>query len=292
MTYGSYPFSNYNLCFVDDLSADVIDTASLSICSNRLLYPEEILDPIDEITRKIIHALASQWLGVNIVNKESADMWIIVACSYFMTDYFLEDLFGRNDFRYRQRVAADRLFNLDVHRPSLYDLGPALACDPSELDFMILKAPLVLFMLHQRLSAKAATKFGVNRIIWRLCLNAKTGDLQNSAVSTPYFLRVSEKAAHGKLDAFFNQWVYGAGCPHFLVTQRFNKKKLIVEMLIKQIQAERTNQPHSREPQNFQREVKEHKNNIIGSPIQPLFTVSRLVILRRVYFNNRVSRDR
>lgn len=274
MTYGSYPFSNYKLCFVDDLTANVVDAASLSICSNRILYPEDILDPIDEITRTMIHALASQWLGVNITMKEPADTWIIVACSYFMTDFFLEDLFGRNDFRYRQRVAADKLFELDVHRPSLYDLGSVVTCDNSELEFMILKAPLILFMLHQRLSAKAATKSGVNRIIWRLCLNAKTGDLQNGAVSTAYFLRVSEKAAHGKLDAFFNQWVFGVGCPHFLVTQRFNKKKLIVEMLIKQVQAEGTDIPHSREPQNFRREVKEYHDGIIGSSVQPLFTVS------------------
>lgn len=274
MTYGSYPFSNYKLCFVDDLAANVVDAASLSICSNRILYPEDILDPIDEITRTIIHALASQWLGVNITMKEPADTWVIVACSYFMTDFFLEDLFGRNDFRYRQRVAADRLFELDVHRPSLYDLGSVVSCDNSDIEFMILKAPLILFMLHQRLSAKAATKSGVNRIIWRLCLNAKTGDLQNGAVSTAYFLRVSEKAAHGKLDAFFNQWVFGAGCPHFLVTQRFNKKKLIVEMLIKQVQAEGTDIPRSREPQNFRREVKEYHDGIIGSSVQPLFTVS------------------
>ena len=274
MTYGSYPFSNYKLCFVDDLVVDVVDTASLSICSNRILYPEETLDPIDEVTRIMIHALASQWLGVNITMKEPADTWIIIACSYFMTNYFLEDLFGRNDFRYRQRVAADKLFELDVHRPSLYDLGSAITCDNSELEFMILKAPLVLFMLHQRLAAKAATKSGVNRIIWRLCLNAKTGDLQNGAVSTAYFLRVSEKAAHGRLDAFFNQWVFGAGCPHFLVTQRFNKKKLIVEMLIKQVQAEGTSIPHSREPRSFRREVKEYHKSILGSPVQPLFTVS------------------
>ena len=274
LTYGSYPFSSYKLCFVDDLPTDVADTASLSLCSNRLLYPEDILDPIDEVTRTFVHALASQWLGINIIAKEPVDTWIIIACSYFMTDIFLEDLFGRNDFRYRQRVATDKLCELDFQRPSVYELGSCAYLDQSELEFLKLKAPLILFMLHQRLAAKAATKLGVNRIIWRLCLNAKTGDLQNGAVTTAYFLRVSEKAAHGKLDVFFNQWVYGAGCPQFNVTQRFNKKKLIVEMLIKQVQGERADDQHVIEPQSFRREVKEEQHNIHASPIQPLFTVS------------------
>ncbi len=270
VTYGTYPFTSYKLCFVDDLVADVVHTASLSVCSNRLLYPEDILDPIDAVTRTLVHALASQWIGINIAAKEPTDTWVIVACSYFMTDIFLEDLFGKNDYRYRQKLATEKVFELDVQRPSIHQIGAILAFDQSEMDFLVLKAPLVLFILHQRLSAKAATKLGVNRIIWRLCLNAKVGELNNGAVSTPYFMRVAEKAAHSKLDTFFNQWVYGAGCPHFVVTQRFNKKKFIVEMLIKQVQAERSER--RLEPDTFMREIREEIHGVYAGPTQPLFT--------------------
>ena len=255
---------------MDDLVTDVVDTASLSLCVTRLLYPADIIDPTDTVTRTLVHALASQWIGVHIVPKEAMDTWIIYGCSFFMTDIFLEDLFGKNDYRYRQKLAVDKVFELDVQRPSIYQLGTILSLDHSEAEFMALKAPLVLFILHQRLSAKAASKLGVNRIIWRLCLNAKIGELQNGAVTTAYFLRIAEKAAHGKLDTFFNQWVYGAGCPHFHVTQRFNKKKLVVEMLIKQVQADRPER--YLQPETFMREVREEIQNVYAGPIQPLFT--------------------
>ena len=46
--YTSYTFSNYKLVFVDDLATDVLDTASLSICSNRLLFPQ-LIGALNEI---------------------------------------------------------------------------------------------------------------------------------------------------------------------------------------------------------------------------------------------------
>lgn len=271
MTYGPFPFAGYSLCFVDDVRQDVLHKGSLSICSSRLLYPDDIIDPIDTVTRTLVHALAYQYLGVSIVPRETNDIWIIVGCSYFMTEIFLESLLGKNHYRHQQKLNADKVVALDVRRPSLYDLGPAIALHPSELEFMILKAPLVLFILHRRLSTKAASKLGVNRIIWRLCLNTKTGDLLNGAVSTPYFLRVAEKAAHGKLDVFFSQWIYGAGCPHFVTTQRFNKKKLVVEMLIKQVQADALDD--TARPENFLRDVREAHEEVEPGPLQTLFTV-------------------
>lgn len=187
-----------------------------------------------------------------------------------MTDMFLGSLWGRNEFRFRQKIAADTLSELDVSRPSLYQLGAILTLHPGESEFMALKAPLVLSILHQRL-IKASGRNGINRVFWRLFLNAKVDETQRS-ISTQGFLRICEKIGHQKLDAFFNQWVYGAGCPHFWVTQRFNKKKLVVEMSIRQMQADRVPE-HKLEPDTFMQEVQEDKHNVWAETVQPLFTV-------------------
>ena len=271
MTYGSYPFSSYKLCFIDDLVADTVDTMSLSLCSNRLLFPEDIIEPLDRVTRQLVHALASQWIGVNIIPKEPTDAWAVVGIAYFITDMFMKKLCGNNEYRYRQKKASDRVCELDVARPSIHDTGALIGLDPLELEFLAAKAPLVLFTLDRRL-AKASGSSGLSRIISRVFLNAKVGDLPNSAISTTYFVKTCEKLGHTKLDTFFTQWVFGAGCPRFRVTQRFNKKKLVVEMLIQQVQGE---QPTERdlEKKTFMRDVKEEIYGVYAGAVQPVFTV-------------------
>lgn len=270
LTYGSYPFTNFKLCFVDELSPDIVDTASLSICSNRILFSEDIIEPLDRVIRQLVHALASQWMGVSIVPKEPGDIWVVVGISYFMTDIFLKKLCGNNDYRFRQIQTSDRVLHLDIARPSLYDTGAIISLDPSELEFMELKAPLVLFILDRRLT-KTSGSSGLSRIISRIFLNAKVGDLASSAVYTTYFMKTCEKLGHAKLEVFFAQWVYGAGCPRFRVTQRFNKKKLVVEILIQQVQTENTERDLGMD--NFMRDVKEDTQNVFAGSVLPVFTV-------------------
>ena len=270
LAYGSYPFSNYKVCFVDESIPDILHTGSLSICSNRLLFPNDILEPLDRVSRQLVHALASQWMGINIIPKEAVDNWVVIGIAYFITDVFMKKLSGNNEYRYRQKRASDRTCELDVARPSLYDTGPLIRLDPSELDFMALKAPLVLFILDRRLT-KASGSSGLSRIVSRVFLNAKVGDLANGAVDTGYFMKTCEKLGHAKLDIFFAQWVFGAGCPRFRIIQRFNKKKLVVEMSIQQSQGELPER--DLEMQTFMRDVKEEVNTVYAGPVQPVFTV-------------------
>lgn len=268
ITYGSFPFSNYNICFVDDLGPDVLDTVCLSICSTRLLFPEDVLDPIDEVTRELVHALAAQWVGVDIVPQTSHELWATIGISYFMADVFMKKLSGNNEYRYRQKKAADRVVELDQSRPSLADHGACVGIDPSFLEFMKLKAPLVLFILDRRLT-KASGSSGISRIISRVLLNAKVGELPNGAISNAYFTKTCERLGHAKLESFFNQWIFGSGCPKFLVTQKFNKKKLVVEITIDQKQT--GIQDPDLKSETFMREVKEDFNGVFAGDIQSAF---------------------
>ncbi|KAL5044909.1 hypothetical protein BDW71DRAFT_93113 [Aspergillus fruticulosus] len=275
MTYGSYPFSSYKMCFVDDAPEETLPTACFSICSSRLLFPEEIIDPMYDSTRAITHALAAQWIGVNIVPKEPADTWVTVGVAWYITDTFMRKLCGNNEYRFRLKLMSDRVCDLDYERPSVYDMGNILSIDPSEAKFIALKAPLVLFILDRRLT-KASGKATMSRIISRLFLNARMGEIPNGAVTSSLFQKTCERLGHAKLDTFFNQWIYGAGCPRFQATQRFNKKKLVVEMMIKQVQSD---QPSARdlEKDAFMRDVKEEIRNVYAGTIQPVFTGSMTI---------------
>lgn len=270
MTYGSFPFSSYKICFIDEVVPECVDTASLSLCSNRLIFPEDIIEPLDRVTRILVHALACQWIGVNVIPKEPGDLWAVVGIAYYITDMFMRKLSGNNEYRYQQKKAADRICELDISRPSIYDLGRLVFLDSSELDFIAVKAPLVLFILDRRLT-KASGSSGLSRIISRVFLNAKVGDLPNGALNTASFMKTCEKVGHAKLDVFFSQWVFGTGCPRFRVTQRFNKKRLVVEMLIHQVQGEITDPDLKSD--TFMRDIREEKSGVYAPPLQSAFTV-------------------
>lgn len=275
LSYGSYPFSSYKMCFVDDSLDETIPTAAFSICSNRLLFPEDIIDLMYDSSRRLIYALASQWIGVNIIPEEPTDMWVIVGLAYYITDTFMKKLCGTNEYRFRLKQMSDKICEMDFARPSIWDMGRILDLDPSEMEFLSLKAPLVLFILERRFT-KASGKATISRIISRIFLNARMGDMPNGSLNTKMFQRYCERLGHAKLDAFFQQWVFGAGCPRFLATQRFNKKKLVVEIMIKQVQSE---QPPVRDLERdmFLRDVKEEIRNVYAGVVQHVFTGSMTI---------------
>src|SRR5690242_8441590 len=160
--FQSYAFGNaYKLAFVDDLDCDATHTASFSICSTRLLFPETVWEPLEHTTRVLVHAVASQWIGVDVVAYSPYDYWIIIGGSWFMAELYLRDLFGRNDWRFRQKQMVDKIIAMDHERPSLIELGPLLQLHPAEQEFMEIKALLVLSVLHNRL-VKQSGKNGVD----------------------------------------------------------------------------------------------------------------------------------
>ncbi|CAI6277304.1 unnamed protein product [Periconia digitata] len=271
--YQTYRFGkSYKMAFVDDLDCDTAHTMSLTICSSRLLFPETVWEPLEHTTRVLIHAVASQWIGVDVIAQEPTDYWAIVGGSWFMTEFYLRELFGRNDNRFRQKLRMDKVIQLDIRRPSLWELGKYLQVDPGEQEFMELKSLSVLSVLHNRL-IKVSGKNGVDRCLYRLLFQSGNGQLTNGAISTDSFLNICEKVGHQKLENFFNQWVYGSGCPTFECTPSFNKKKQVVQLVIKQTQADPIifQEERSLAASDFLREAKEKSHGFSPDGDWPAF---------------------
>lgn len=271
LTFGGSPFKECRFVFVDDQIRDVEHTASLSICSNRLLLGEDIIDPEIENVRTLVHAIASQWFGVAIVPNQKCDRWITIGLSHFMTGLFMKSLCGNNEYAFRQKTLSDRLVELDIDRPSLHALGETLHLGPFELEFMTLKAPLVLFILDRRI-VKASGTSGLARVITKMVVSANTASSAESVVSTEGFRRSCEKQTkYRQTEAFWNQWILGAGCPRFSITQKFNKKRLCVEMQISQKQDTLPTQ-RKLEKGSFMREFKEDVHGVYAGELQSAFT--------------------
>ncbi|RDW87596.1 hypothetical protein BP5796_03290 [Coleophoma crateriformis] len=269
LNFGKYDFVECRMCFVDDQIPDTVHTASVSLCSSRLLFGDDIIDPEMENIRKLVVAVASQWMGVAMIPETPLDRWITIGIAHFITGSFIRTLCGTNDHMYRMKLLMDRLVELDVERPSLRDLGTILKLGTFEHDFMALKAPLVLFILDRRMMKAMGAVGGLTRIINKMVTAANTGG--DSIISTNSFAKLCYKTSKYKCESFFDQWVTGAGCPRFQVSQRFNKKRLCVELTITQKQEPI---PHEGklDKNNFLRELKEEVFGAYTGAFHAVFT--------------------
>lgn len=277
LTFSKYPYedNSYKICFVDDMVDDTAPLQGFSLVSSRLLYPEEIIDPELDVTRKVVHTLASQYFGVFINPNELTDTWIVVGLAYYMTDMYIRKLAGNNYYRFQMRVLAEHLTQVDHGRPALHDLGRHLALGDFEMQFMALKAPLVMFILDRRLM-KSSNSSGVTRVISQRVRDAMqspdTGFAKDYLVSSEQFRRQCEKKGRLRLEEFWDQWVRGSGCPRFHVTQRFNKKRLEVEVTVIQNQVKWSQEPHQLDKHDFWRDIMEERHSILASEVPLTFT--------------------
>ncbi|EGS17378.1 uncharacterized protein CTHT_0067030 [Thermochaetoides thermophila DSM 1495] len=244
--FGRYPYDSYKICFVDDMVSDTVTATSMSLCSNRLLYTEDLMTP--------------------------RSSWLVVGIQWFMTDLFMRSLCGNNWYRFHIKTLSDRLVEVDVHRPSLHDLGEYLHVGDFELEFMSLKAPLVLFILDQRMS-KIPGSSGIVRVISQLVSNANINTtIETTSLSEADFRKACEKKSQYRPDELWEQWVHGAGCPKLSVKQRFNKKNLNVDITITQVQAKDSSQPKAITKDVFQRELFEEVHEVWAGPVPKYFT--------------------
>ncbi|KAH7239080.1 hypothetical protein BKA59DRAFT_269340 [Fusarium tricinctum] len=270
-TFARYPFGNFKLCFLDDMIEDTVSLYSMAFISNRLLFPEDIIDTEIDVTRKIVQTLAYQWIGINMIPNTRNDLWLIVGIAHFMTDLFMKKLCGNNEYRFRMKSLSDKLVQVDVDRPSLYDLGAYLHLGEFEMDFMTLKAPVIFFILDKRL-IKASGGHGLTRILSKMLTKVQIEASDKATImETEKFRATCEKGAKYRLESFWSQWVYGSGCPRFDVKAKFNKKRLCVELTLNQIQYQTAKRPPL-ERDDFLRVVKERRSGVKAGEVQPLFT--------------------
>ncbi|CDZ96230.1 TATA binding protein associated factor [Phaffia rhodozyma] len=232
--YGSYPYSSYNLVFVDEPLEVCTSGAGMAIANVDLLFPEDVIDQAYETRHLLAHALAFQWVGINIIPKMWSDTWLINGLGLYITGQFMRKLLGNNEYRFRLKMDRDRCARMDNgSQLPICMPGSTTPPDATILPFLNLKSALVLFILDRRLG-KTGTSLGLSRVIPKIFLSALTGELTNNVLSTQAFFRMCRKISGVDTRAFAEQWVWGSGSPRFDVTAVFNKKKMLVEMTVRQ----------------------------------------------------------
>lgn len=279
--FGSFPFSSYSIVFVKFSPLQLNGFAGLSILSTDLLYPPDIIETMFSSTDILLTSIASQWSGINIAPQTFNDMWCTIGISHYMSNSYIKKLMGANEYRYRIKRAIDHLVVEDTGSNGKKPLGMQFYRFPiseTDLDFLKLKSPIVLFILDNRMT-KTDKSFGLSRVLPKLFLQAMSGELPNGTISTSHFQYVCEKVNRNKLDNFFRQWVYATGTPILRITQKFNKKKTMIEMNIRQIQhqtkrstlSNSTITTSSTNPKAFIEEAVSYLDDEPNFPVQPVF---------------------
>ncbi|KAL7665639.1 Transcription initiation factor TFIID subunit 2 [[Candida] zeylanoides] len=241
--FGSFPFSSYAMVFVEESPVSHHDFAGLSVASSRLLYPPDLIEPMIDTTECLVECLAAQWSGINVVAQSFNDLWCTIGIARFMGFQFIRELMGANEYRFRVKRQMQQIVESDNGKNPLAVQFLRFPVSTNDLDFVKLKAPVVLYILDKRMT-KTDKSFGLSRVLPKIFLQAMSGDLPNGTLSTSHFQHVCEKVNRNKLDSFFSQWVCGAGVPIFHVSQRFNKKRSLIEVTIRQVQQQETRQLH------------------------------------------------
>ena len=229
--FGTYPFSSFKVVFVHDPPTDVQISSTLVILSLDLMHPSSAIEQNLDTRHKLSHALATQWSGINIMPRSWSDLWVVQGLANYISNLFLKKTLGNNEYYFRMKKDMDRIALTDTGQlPPL--CVPNILEPPNENDapFLSLKAPLVLHILDRKLS-KSGTAHGLSRVLPKIFLNALSGDV---IISTSGFLRTCRKVSGVDLRQFSDQWIYSSGTPRFSVNANFNRKKMCVEMSVKQ----------------------------------------------------------
>ncbi|KAF8079062.1 hypothetical protein FPV67DRAFT_1558205 [Lyophyllum atratum] len=222
--FGSYPFGSYKVVFVEELPTQRFDSSTFSILTTDLLHGDDAIEQALETRQVLAHALACQWAGINILPKNWSDTWLVNGLSLYITGLFLRKLLGNNEYRFRLKKDMQRVLEWDIgSMPPICQPQVLEPPDSATLPFINLKAPLVLHILDRR-----------TREIGNLFLSAISGEMQNNALSTHAFLRICRKVSGVDPRSFAEQWIYGSGCPSFGFSATFNRKKMAVEITMRQ----------------------------------------------------------
>ncbi|HUK53152.1 MAG TPA: M1 family aminopeptidase [Candidatus Binatia bacterium] len=226
-TFGvPYPWNKYAQVAVNEFTEDGMENTSATTLSARaLIHPALAAEEPEGEDDLISHELAHQWFGDLVTCQDWTNLWLNEGFATVAEYIWEEHAFGRDsaDFR-RWRDARDwflseRLFQVPIVTSNFTD-----SMEYSGNTYN--KAGLVLYMLREQMGAVefyAGLKHYLEKYRYQ---NVTTADLQHAL----------EESSGQKLDAFFRQWLYGAGAPQLAMRYTFDSAARQVRLEVRQTQ--------------------------------------------------------
>lgn len=221
-----YPWEKYAQSMVDDFVAGGMENSSATTnTASSLRNPKLVAEyPTDE-DGLISHELGHQWFGDMVTTKDWANIWLNEGFATFIETMWTEVHFGKDQADYDRWQAARSWFrqtNLYEKPIVRRDFDDSSEFDQNAYD----KGGWVLYMLRHQLGEEAFYTGLKHYLEVNRGKNVVTADLTKAI----------EEATHHNVDQFFDQWVYGAGAPKFVITSSYDAEKKQVALTVKQTQ--------------------------------------------------------
>jgi aminopeptidase N len=169
--------------------------------SSAIFYGEDLVNgKRDERIRNIvIHEIAHQWFGNAVTETTWDDAWLSEGFATFFTLLFIENEYGKEEYKKGIIKAKKTVFDLSLKIPDFSIVGNRTAEKESVTNGLTYqKGAWILHMLRDLLGEKSFQKG----------IRAYYEKYYNSNTTTDEFRIEMEKASGKDLELFFKQWLY------------------------------------------------------------------------------------
>ena len=221
-----YPWEKYSQAMVDEFVAGGMENSSATTNTAESLRNPKLVPEYEKNEDDLIsHELGHQWFGDLVTTKDWGNIWLNEGFATFMETVWAESHFGKDVADYdrwegaKQWFAMRSLYGKPIVR---YDFEESEEFDGNAYG----KGGWVLYMLRRQLGEDAFYAGLKHYLEANRGKNVMTSDLTKAI----------EEATHTNVDAFFRQWIYGAGAPKFEVNYTYDEAKKQVALTVKQTQ--------------------------------------------------------
>ena len=221
-----YPWEKYAQTMVDQFVVGGMENVSAATLTTRgMLHPELAEESLKGSDGLISHELGHQWFGNLVTCKDWANLWLNEGFATLAANLWEEHAFGADNAAYsRWRSQAAWLRRRRSYSVPIvtHDFNDSLENQGNIYG----KAGLVLHMLRQQLGEEAFFRGLQHYLEANRLGNVVTADLAKAL----------EESTHTNVDRFFDQWIYGAGAPRFVVAAAYDSRTKKVSLTVKQTQ--------------------------------------------------------
>ncbi len=193
--------------------------------SSAIFYGEDLVNgKRDERIRNIvIHEIAHQWFGNAVTENTWDDAWLSEGFATFFTLLFIENEYGKEEYKKGIIKAKKTVFDLSLKIPDFSIVSNRTAeKEPVTNGLTYQKGAWVLHMLRDLLGEKSFQKG----------IRAYYAKYFNSNTTTDEFRHEMEKASGKDLKLFFKQWLYQPINPTINAVWKYDPaaKKIVIQL--------------------------------------------------------------
>ncbi|MFN5444016.1 MAG: M1 family aminopeptidase [Crocinitomicaceae bacterium] len=168
-----------------------------------IFYDENVIKGDGKINELIAHEIVHQWFGNSASEKEWSDLWLSEGFATYLTNLYIEDVFGKKAFR--EQLLKDRKKVISFAQKTLPPLKDTLTQNVQDLlnPNAYQKGSWILHMIREQIGIE---------LFWKVIQNYYKA-YQYSNASSKDFFKILEKTTDKDFNQFYKDWVTQPGHP-------------------------------------------------------------------------------